>query len=109
MRIRRMHLWLDVCRVVEQNVEDIVAFVFVGANDTRLNGHMIRHQAVGHDPLAKAEILRGMTGIERMNLGLELLAVTDPVRVELLALADSPLLIDMSARMNGHRFRTFST
>ena len=56
--LRRMDVWLDAGCVVEQDIEDIVTLMVVGADDLRIDGDMIGHHAVGDAPFFEAEILR---------------------------------------------------
>lgn len=46
VRIGRMNFRLDAGRVVEQNIENKMAFVFVRSDDTGVDGNMVRHQRV---------------------------------------------------------------
>ena len=76
VRIRGMDVRLDVGGIVEQEIEHIVALMFVGADDLGIDRDMIGHQGVGHDAFFEAEILRRMAGIDRGDARFELLAVT---------------------------------
>lgn len=58
MRIGRMNLRLDVRRVVEQDVEDVVALVLVCADDVGIYRDIVCDQSVGNDSFLKAEVFR---------------------------------------------------
>ena len=81
VRIGGMDLRLDVGGVVEQDIEDIVTLMFVGADDLRIDGDMIGHHAVGDDAFFEAEILRRMARIDRGNPRFEFLAVATGMQV----------------------------
>ncbi len=61
--------------VVEQDVEDEVALVLVGADDPGVQRDVVGHQRVADHTLAQAEVLRGVAGVDGRDRGLELLAV----------------------------------
>ena len=57
VRIGRMNLGLDV-RVVEQDVEHVMAFVLVCSDDVGINRDVVGDQSVGNDSFLKTEVLR---------------------------------------------------
>ena len=73
MRIGGMHVRLDLGAVVEQEIEDVVALMLVGADDRGIDGDVVGHQRVGHDALVQAEVFRRMAGIDPGDAGLEFL------------------------------------
>src|ERR1700730_8721759 len=58
VRIGRMNLGLDVRRVVEQDVEHVMAFVLVCSDDVGINRDVVGDQSVGNDSFLKTEVLR---------------------------------------------------
>ena len=58
MRIRGMNVRLNLGRVVEQNVKNIMAFVFVRPDDTGIDGDMVGDKGVGDNAFFKTEIFR---------------------------------------------------
>ena len=81
MRIGRMDIWLDVGGIVEQEIEDVVALMFVGADDLGIDGDMIGHHGIGDDAFFEAEILRRMARIDRGDARFEFLAVATGMQV----------------------------
>ena len=75
VRVCRMPLRLDVRGIVVQQVEHIMALVLVGADDPGVDRHRVGHQGVGAHAFLQAEILAGVPGIDRVDLGFEALAV----------------------------------
>lgn len=73
--IGRMNGGVNVGRIIEKQIEDKVAFMFVGANDSGVDGNMIRNQGVGNDTFVQTEVLGGMPRIERMAARFKLLTV----------------------------------
>jgi hypothetical protein len=58
VRIRRMNLRLDVSGVVEQDVEHVMAFVVVCADDVGIDRNIVGDESVGNDSFLKAEVFR---------------------------------------------------
>jgi len=58
VRIGRMNLGLDVRRVVEQDVEHVMAFVLVCSDDVGINRDVVGDQSVGNDSFLKTEVFR---------------------------------------------------
>jgi hypothetical protein len=70
----------DIWGVVIADVENIVAFVFVGSDQLCLQRHLIGEQGVGDDTLALTEIPARVAGLDR-RFGLrEFLAVNAAVQ-----------------------------
>ena len=75
VRIGGMHFRLDVGGIVEQNVENIVTFMLIGANDFGIDGDMVSYQGVGDNAFFQPEVFGRMTGIDSMDSGFKLLSV----------------------------------
>ena len=56
MGVSRMHVGLDVTGIVEQDIEHIVAFMVVGANDLCIHGDVIGHQGIGDDAFFEPKV-----------------------------------------------------
>lgn len=63
MGICGMNRGLYLSRVVEQQVKHIMALVFIRANDSGIDRHMVSKQSVGNNALYQPKILGRMTGI----------------------------------------------
>ena len=59
-----VNLRLDVGGVVEEQVEDVVALMLIGANDAGIDRDVVGHQGVGDDALLQTEVLGRMAGID---------------------------------------------
>lgn len=75
----RVHFGLDIASIVEQDIEYIVAFMLVGANDFRIDRDIVGQECVGDNPFFQAEVFRRMAGIDRINGGLKFLTITTGV------------------------------
>jgi hypothetical protein len=69
VRIGRMNLWLDIGGVIKQDIEHVVAFVLICADDVRIDGDMVGDERIGDNSLFQPEVFWRMTGIERVNPG----------------------------------------
>lgn len=69
--IRRVAVRSDIRCVVVEQVENIVAFMFMGANDLRVDRHMVGDQRIGTDTFVEAKILWRIPGIDRIYLGFD--------------------------------------
>ena len=58
VRIGRMNLRLDVRRVVEQDVEHVMAFVLVCSDDVGIDRDVVGDQSVGNHSFLKTEVFR---------------------------------------------------
>ena len=65
MAIRGVDFRLNFRSVVEQNVEDIMAFMFVCAYDPGVNRDVVGNECIGHNALFQAEVFGRMAGIDR--------------------------------------------
>jgi hypothetical protein len=50
---------------VVADIEDVVAFMLVGADQLRLQRHVVGEQGVGDDALAPPEVLARMASLDR--------------------------------------------
>lgn len=66
---RRVPRWLDVRRVVVEQIKYEMALMFVGANNLGVDGHMVGHHGASANPLVPAEILGRIAGVEGVDLG----------------------------------------
>ena len=76
MGVRRMNSRLHVGRIIVKNVKNIVAFMFISSDDASIKGYMIGDQCVGDNSFLQTKILGRMAGVEGMETGLILLAIT---------------------------------
>ena len=53
-----MNLRLDVRRVIEEDVEHVMALVLVCADDVGIDRDIVGDQSVGNDSFLKAEVFR---------------------------------------------------
>lgn len=63
-----MRFGLDIASIVEQDIEYIVAFMLVGANDFRIDRDIVGQECVGDSPFFQTEVFRRMVGIDRINV-----------------------------------------
>ena len=75
-----MHAGLDVSLIVEEQVKDIMAFVFVSTDDTCLNRNVIGDQGISDNAFLEAEIFGRIARIERLDT-LKFLTVTAGMQV----------------------------
>lgn len=76
MRIGGVTGRLNVGGVVIEDIEHIVTFVLVGADDLGIDRNMIGHECIGDDAFFQPKVFGGMAGIDGVKLGFELLAIT---------------------------------
>lgn len=67
--------WLNLGRIVKQQVKHIMALMLIRANDSGIYRHMIGDQRVGNNPFFQPKILWRMTGINGLNLAFKLLPI----------------------------------
>ena len=70
-----MHFGLDVAGIVEQDIEDIVAFMVVRANDFRMHRDVIGHQGVGDDAFLEPKVFGRIPRVNRVDAGLKFLSI----------------------------------
>jgi hypothetical protein len=68
--IGRVPFRFDIRGVVEQDVEHVMAFVLVRADDLGVDRHMIENQRVGAHALLQTEVFAGVSGVDRRDLRL---------------------------------------
>lgn len=76
VRVGGMQLWADVGGVVVEQIEHVMALVFVSAEDGQVERHVVSDGGVCADTLVEAEVFGRMASLEGIELGLEALAVT---------------------------------
>ena len=54
--VGRMHLGIYLGRVVEEQVEDIMAFMVMGSDQFGIDRHVVGHERVGDDALLEAKV-----------------------------------------------------
>jgi hypothetical protein len=52
-----MDFGLDVGGIIKQDIEHVVAFMVVGANDLRMDGDMVGYQSIRNNAFFKSEVL----------------------------------------------------
>lgn len=75
MRIGGMSFWLDVGRIVVQQIEHVVTLVFVRADDASIDRYVVGHQRIRAHAFLQSEILRRVTGIDGIDLCFDALPV----------------------------------
>ncbi len=71
-----MDFRLDVGGIVKEKIKDVMAFVVVCANDIGIDRDIVGHHGVGDDAFFEPEVFGRIAGIDRVNGGLKLLAIT---------------------------------
>ena len=75
VRIGREPIRLDVGGVVIQDIENIMTFVLMRADDLGVDGYMIRHQSIRGHALLQAKIFRGISRVDRIDLRFHALTI----------------------------------
>ena len=76
MRISRMNFGLDIGRVIVEQIENIMAFMLIGSEDSGIDGNVVGGQGIGRQSFLQSKIFGGMPGAQRMNPGFKFLSVT---------------------------------
>ena len=75
VRIGRVHLGLQIRRIVEDEIEDVMALMIVRADEPGIDRNVIEEQRVGHNAFLEPEVLARVSGIEGVDPGFKLLAI----------------------------------
>ena len=70
-----MDLGQNIRTVIEEDVEDEMTFMLVRSDVIGVDGNVVSHRRIGHDPLLEAKILGRMPSVEGADTGLEFLAI----------------------------------
>ena len=76
MRVGRVASRLDVRAVVVEQIENVMALMFMRPNDPYIDRYMFRHQSAGTHTLVQTEVFGGIPGVVSVNLRFKPLPVT---------------------------------